>query len=378
MSHATCSAVTPSNQSLIDGEVYVPGLPSEYVTRKYGVAPEDVAKLASAENPHGASPLAVKAVAEAQSRLSLYPDWTAAALREAIGEKYGFDPEGVVCGSGETEVISMVIRAFAGPDEPVLMHSPCFPLYRIYSNCEGRAPVFSPMGKDFDPDVDRYIDTMHKVKPRIAFMTNPHNPSGRLMSEAEVRAVCDAAGGDTLLALDEAYVHYSSAEFGLDLLREYDNLIVLRTMSKAFGLAGLRVGFGISANPALIRPLRLIKPTWNMGQLQIAGAIAGINDDEHVDRAVATIREMRPYVMSGVDGIDGFRAVPGSEANFFLTEILAPELDSTKVFNELLRRGVIVKDGSDIPQLGSRYLRVDVNLKKHMDRFLWALGDISY
>jgi len=378
MSHATCSAVAPSNQSLIDGEVYVPGLPSEYVTRKYGVAPEDVAKLASAENPHGASPLAVKAVAEAQSRLSLYPDWTAAALREAIGEKYGFDPEGVVCGSGETEVISMVIRAFAGPDEPVLMHSPCFPLYRIYSNCEGRAPVFSPMGKDFDPDVDRYIDTMHKVKPRIAFMTNPHNPSGRLMSEAEVRAVCDAAGGDTLLALDEAYVHYSSAEFGLDLLREYDNLIVLRTMSKAFGLAGLRVGFGISANPALIRPLRLIKPTWNMGQLQIAGAIAGINDDEHVNRAVAAIREMRPYVMSGVDGIDGFRAVPGSEANFFLTEILAPELDSTKVFNELLRRGVIVKDGSDIPQLGSRYLRVDVNLKKHMDRFLWALGDISY
>ncbi len=372
------SSVMPSSQSLTDGEVYVPGLPSEYVTEKYGVPPEDIAKLASAENPHGPSPLAMKAVAEAQSRLSLYPDWTAKTLREAIGAKYGFDPEGVVCGSGETEVISMVIRAFAKPNEPVLMHSPCFPLYRIYANCEGRAPVFSPMGKDFDPDVDRFIDTMRSVKPKIAFMTNPHNPSGRLMSEAEVRAVCEAASDDTLLALDEAYVHYSSAKFGMDLLREYDNLIVLRTMSKAFGLAGLRVGFGISNNPALIRPLRLIKPTWNMGQLQIAGGIAGINDDEHVNRAVATIREMRPYVMSGVDKIDGFRAVPGSEANFFLTEIMAPELDSTRVFNELLQRGVIIKDGSDIPALGSRYLRVDVNLKKHMDRFLWALGDITF
>jgi len=377
MSQVACPAVMPSNQSLIDGEVYVPGLPSEYVTRKYGVAAEDIAKLASAENPHGASPLAMKAVAEAQSRLSLYPDWTAVSLREAIGQKYGFDPEGVVCGSGETEVISMVIRAFAKPNEPVLMHSPCFPLYRIYSNCEGRAPVFSPMGKDFDPDVDRYIDTLRSAKPRIAFMTNPHNPSGRLMSETEVRAVCEAASGDTLLALDEAYVHYSSAEFGMELLREYDNLLVLRTMSKAFGLAGLRVGFGIANNAALIRPLRLIKPTWNMGQMQIAGGIAGISDDEHVNRAVATIREMRPYVMSGVDRIDGFRAVPGSEANFFLTEILNPELDSTRVFNELLRRGVIVKDGSDIPALGSRYLRVDVNLKRHMDRFLWALGDIQ-
>ena len=123
--------------------------------------------------------------------------------------------------------------------------------------------------------------------------------------------------------------------------------------------------------------MRLIKPTWNMGQLQIAGGIAGINDDEHVNRAVATIQEMRPYVMKGVDAIEGFRAVPGAEANFFLTEILAPELDSTRVFNELLKRGVIVKDGSDIEGLGSRYMRVDVNLKTHMDRFLSALSDIK-
>ncbi len=371
------AAVAPSNRALVDGEVYVPGLPAEYVTQKYGVASDDVAKLASAENPHGASPLALKAVAEAQSRLALYPDWTAKTLRIAIGEKYGFDPEGVVCGSGETEVISMLIRAFAKPDEPVLMHSPCFPLYRIYSNCEGRRPVFAPMGKDFDPQVDQYIEVMRHVNPKIAFMTNPHNPSGRLMSENEVRRICEAANPDTLLALDEAYVHYSSAKFGMDLLREYDNLIVLRTFSKAFGLAGLRIGFGISNNPDLIRPLRLIKPTWNMGQMQIAGGIAGLNDDEHVARAVATIQKMRPYVTSGVDKVDGFRAVPGSEANFFLTEILDSNLDSTRVFNELLTRGVIVKDGSDIPELGSRYLRVDVNLKKHMDRFLWALADIK-
>jgi len=371
------SSVTPSYRALVDGEVYVPGLPAEYVATKYGIALEDVAKLGSAEHPYGASPLAMAAIAEAQSRISLYPDWTARHLREAIATKYGFDPEGVVCGSGETEVISMVIRAFAGPDQPVLMHAPCFPLYRIYSNCEGRKPVFAPMGEDFDPQVDQYIEIMQRVQPKIAFMTNPHNPSGRLMNEQEVRRICDAASPDTLLALDEAYVHYSSATFGMKLLREYPNLIVLRTMSKAFGLAGLRVGFAISANPDLIRPLRLIKPTWNMGQLQIIGGIAGLNDEQHVERAITTIQEMRPYVMDGVDRIPGFRAVPKSEANFFLVEILEPNLDSTRVFNGLLERGVIVKDGTDIPGLGARYLRVDVNLKKHMDRFLWALSDIK-
>jgi histidinol-phosphate aminotransferase len=368
--------VKVSFSALVEGEVYVPGLPSEYVAERYGIPLDQVAKLGSAENPHGASPKARAAVEAMMGRLDIYPEWTARRLREAIAEKYGFEPDNVVCGSGETEVISMVIRAFAAPDDPVLMHDPCFPLYRIYANCEGRRPIFAPMGKDFDPLVDQYIDILQKQKPRIAFITNPHNPSGRLLSEAEVRRICDAASEDTLVVLDEAYIHYSETEGGMHLLRQYPNLIVLRTFSKAFGLAGLRIGFGIAANPKLILPLRNIKPTWNMGQLQIAGGIAAINDDEHVNRAVTTVVEMRAYVAHGLAAIPGFRMVPGSRANFFLTEILNPDLDSTKVFNELQQRGVIVKDGTDIPGLGSRYLRVDVNLKQHMDRFVWALSDI--
>ena len=152
--------VRPSSPALVTGEVYVPGLPKEYVMSKYGIAADDIAKLASAENPHGASPKAVAAVEEARRRLDIYPDWTARPLREAIGAKYDFDPEGVVCGSGETEVISMVIRAFAAPDEPVLMHYPCFPLYRIYANAEGRRPVYVPMGKDFDPQIELYLQKL--------------------------------------------------------------------------------------------------------------------------------------------------------------------------------------------------------------------------
>lgn len=368
--------VRASYKSLTEGEVYVPGLPSEYVAQTYGIPLDQISKLGSAENPHGPSPKALAAVMEAAGRIDLYPDWTAKRLREAIGRKYGFDPDNVVCGSGETEVISMVIRAFARPDEPVLMHDPCFPLYRIYSNCEGRRPVFSPMGKDFDPLIDQYIEMMKRVQPKIAFITNPHNPSGRMVTQDEVVRICEAASEETLVVLDEAYVHYTENEFGMSLLAKYPNLIVLRTLSKAFGLAGLRIGFGIAANNALIMPLRHIKPTWNMGQLQIAGGIAGINDDEHVNRAVKTVVEMRAYVADRLASVRGFRMVPESRANFFLTEILAPELDSTKVFNELLKRGVIVKDGSDIPGLGSRYLRVDVNLKQHMDRFVSALADI--
>lgn len=368
--------VTPSFQALIDGELYVPGLSAEYVSEKYGVPLTDIAKLASAENPHGASPKARAAVEARVGKLDIYPDWTARALRTAIAEKYGFDPDGVVCGSGETEVISMVIRAFARPDEAVLMHELCFPLYRIYAVCEGRRPIYAPMGKDFEFEMDQYIELL-KQNPKIAFLTTPHNPSGRLLEEKDIRRVCEAAHEDTLVVLDEAYIHYSETEGGMHLLREYPNLIVLRTFSKAFGLAGLRIGFGISNNQKLIDPLRRIKPTWNMGQLQVAGGVAGINDDEHVARAVKTVVENREYVRQQMEKMDRFRMVPGSRSNFFLTEILDPDLGATEVFNQLLQQGVIVKDGNDIIGLGDRYLRVDVNLRKHMDRFLSALDNVK-
>jgi histidinol-phosphate aminotransferase len=368
--------VKASVSALVEGPVYVPGLSREYVAERYGIPLADIAKLGSAENPHGPSPKAMRAIAEADLEVDIYPDWTAKPLRHAIGKRYGFDPECIVCGAGETEVISLVIRAFAAPGETVLMHDPCFPIYRIYADCEGRKPLLSPMGKDFDPLVGEYVKRLEQ-KPRIAFVTTPHNPSGVLLEEPDVRRICEAASKETLLVLDEAYIHYTETDGLLKLLPEYDNLIVLRTFSKAYGLAGLRVGFGVSANADLIRPLRNLKPTWNMGHVQMIGAAAAVFDDEHVERAVKTVSESRRYIGDAMRKMNRFRMVPGSRSNFFLTEILDPALDSTLVFDRLLENGVIVKDGKDIEGLGNRFLRVDLNLRKHMDRFLSALLDID-
>jgi len=367
--------ISPSVAALTDGEIYVPGLPAEHLINTYGIPADQISKLGSAENPHGTSPLALRAVSQVLDRMAIYPEWTSRQLREAIASRYGVTPEGVVCGSGETEVIALVIRAFAGPGEPVLMHAPCFPLYRIFATMENRKPVYIPMGQDFSLEMDRYLEALAS-RPKIAFLTSPHNPSGQLVSESDVRRVCEAAHEDTLVVLDEAYIHYSETEGSVHLLREYANLMVLRTFSKAYGLAGLRVGFGISGNAALIEPLRRLKPTWNVGQLQLAGAIAGLQDNAHVERAVRTVVDMRSYVASQMAAMTRFRMVPNSRANFFLTEILDPALNSDSVFEGLLKRGVIVKNGNHIEGLGSRYLRVDLNLKVHMDRFLNALNDL--
>ena len=370
--------VQVSSKSLLKDEAYTPGLSREHVARAYGIPLDEVAKLGSAENPLGPSPKAAAAIERAKGQIDIYPDWTASLLRNAIGETYGFDPKCVVCGSGETEVISLIVRAFAAPGDPILMHEPSFPIYHIFAENEGRRPVYVPMGANFDLAVDRYLETMRACAPKIAFITNPHSPTGRLMEEQDIRRICEAAGNDTLVALDEAYIHYAETAGGIELTREFSNVIVLRTFSKAFGLAGLRLGFGIAANTGLISPLINLKPTWNLGQMQIAGGIAAIGDEEHVRRTVGTIVEMRAYITSRLAGLNRFRMVPGSRSNFFLLEILDPDLDSTGVFHALLRRGVIVKDGAvSFRGLCHRFLRIDVSLKKHMDRLADALQDIE-
>jgi histidinol-phosphate aminotransferase len=355
-------------------EAYVPGLTQEYVSKKYGVPIEDVAKLGSAENPFGPSPRAADAI-KAADTLDNYPDWTARALREKIATKYGFASDEVICGAGETEIMSWIIRAFSAPGDHVLMFVPAFPIYHMAAENEGRVPAFVGMGEELEFRWEDYLGAMTPAV-KIAFLTNPHSPTGRLMTAAEIRSVCEAAK-DQLVVLDEAYIHFSKTNGGMDLVKEYDNLIVLRTFSKVYGLAGLRVGFGI-ANSRIIAPLFHIKPTWNMGALQIAGAVAALDDDAYVAKTINKIAEMREYIISMIAGLNRFSVVGEPSSNFFMLRIDDPDLDSNQMFEELLKRGVIVKDGAvSFIGLGKRYLRVDVSLKKQMDRLVWALQDIS-
>lgn len=370
-----------AHAGLDDPEYYVPGLPTDYVAQRYGIEPERIAKLGSAENPFGASPRAKAAVADTLDRLHLYPTWTAEPLREKIAEVYGYSPDQVVCGAGETEIISLIIRAFCEPGGRILMPGPCFPIYHLFAEAEGRVPVLAHAATDratMAMDVDGYLEHITD-DTRIVFITNPHSPSGTWMSEADVRRIVEAAP-QALVVLDEAYVHYSDTSGYIHLARDYEHLAVLRTFSKAFGLAGLRIGFGV-APKAVIGALLAVKTTWNMGQLQIAGGVAALDDDEHVQRTVDMIVSSRAYVKDRFEdpasGLGRFRMIAGSRSNFFLVEILDPETDSTKVFDGLLERGVIVKDGSiSFRGLDKRFLRCDVNVKEKMDLLVTALADL--
>jgi histidinol-phosphate aminotransferase len=222
---------------------YTAGLTPEVVAAKYNLPLDRVSKLGSAENHFGASPLALEAVTRTLGKLSAYPEWSARVLREKIGAKYGYDPDRVVCGCGETEIISWVIRAFAAAGDRILMHEPCFPLYHKIAEAEGRVPVFQPMGEDFEFHFDDFIGKIAS-DVRVVFITAPHSPTGKMPTEADVRRFIEAAR-NAVVVLDEAYVHFSGTEGHIHLAHAYDNVIVMRTFSKVFGLGGLRVGFAI-------------------------------------------------------------------------------------------------------------------------------------
>ncbi len=368
------STVRFSHPGLEAPEFYVPGLSADSVMQRYGIHPTEISKLGSAENPLGASPLAVSAIQESLGDLHLYPSWTAESLRNKIGETYGFEPDRIMCGAGETEIISWLIRACCEPGGRIQMPGPCFPIYHLFAEAEGRVAALIHEATDpqsMSLDVDTYIAAIDK-QTRIVFVTNPHSPSGTWLDETSIRAIIEAAP-EAVVVLDEAYVHYSGTHGYIHLVDEYPNLVVLRTFSKAFGLAGLRVGFGVGPRP-LIDACLAVKPTWNMGVLQMTGAAAALDDTSHIGDTVATIAKGRAHAQERFEELDRFEMIAGSRSNFFLVRIVDPDTDSTRVFEHLLQQGVIVKDGSvSFRGLKRRFLRCDANLPEHMDRLVEAL-----
>jgi histidinol-phosphate aminotransferase len=363
-----------ANPDIAAVEPYTPGLGPEDVTRRFGEVPAPIVKLASGENPLGASPKGVEGVQEGTRELALYPDWTAARLRRRVADHAGVAPEQVVCGAGETEIIGGIVRAFAEPGGEIAMARPTFPLYHQYAHAEGRTVRFADGGDKLDVGPEPMLATVSE-RTRVAFVTSPHNPTGRCWALDDVARLCERVP-DALVVLDEAYVHFSDRPSGFTILADHPNLIVLRTFSKAYGLAGLRVGYGV-ASPEVIGLLMRVKPTWNLGPLQVLGAAAALDDDAFLTRTTSLVRDMRRRVEDAVGRQPKLRLVDGSEANFILVRVADPGLDSRQVVDHFLRQGLVVKDGAvSYLGLGDRHLRIDAPAPEVLPRVEAAIRSL--
>jgi histidinol-phosphate aminotransferase len=356
------------NVHLASLPVYIPGRPIEEVARELGLDPGGIIKLASNENPFGPSPKAVQAIIRAASQAHLYPDGSAFELKRRIGAKLRLDPSQLILGNGSNEILELIGHAFLEPGDEVLAPEHCFAVYPIVAALFGAKLVLSP-SRAFGADIDALLARV-TARTRVIFLANPNNPTGTLTPREDLRRLLAAAPRQALVVLDEAYVEFLDEPFESEAhVRDGSapNLMIVRTFSKVYGLAGLRVGFG-AARAELIAAMEKARQPFNLNAVAQAAALAALDDEEHLLRTSANNR-------GGLDRLHTAFAELGlpfvrSFANFVMVNVG----DGIAVFGALQRRGIIVRP---LASYGLReWVRVTVGTPSENERFLDALRSV--
>jgi histidinol-phosphate aminotransferase len=358
----------PFNPALANLPVYQPGRPMEEVARELGLPVAGILKLASNENPLGPSPAALAAIERALQSLHIYPDGNAYYLKQRLAEKLGVPPANLLVGNGSNEIIELAGHALIDPGGEVVVSQFCFAVYPIVTHLFGGRLVIVP-ARDHGHDLPAMARAI-TLRTRIVFVANPNNPTGTLASAQEVKRLVSQIPPQVLLAMDEAYLEFVDQPCDLlPLIREgqVKNLLLMRTFSKIYGLAGLRVGYGIG-HPELISALEKARQPFNLNAMAQIGALAALDDDEHLQRTRRNNREGLRFFE------DAFRQWPlkfvPSAANFVMVEVG----DGQRVFGELQKLGVIVRPmaGYQLPS----WIRITVGTPAENARCLAALQKV--
>jgi histidinol-phosphate aminotransferase len=348
-------------------DVYQPGKPIEELERELGIS--GAIKVASNENPLGPSPKALAAIPAALPQLHLYPDAGGFALRRALSAKLGVPLEQLTLGNGSNDLLYQLVLATCEMTDEVLSHKYAFLSYRLSAQVAGRPFVAAPTTADLACDVDALLAAI-TPNTKLVVLGSPNNPTGSHLTKGDADRILKALPERALLVIDEAYAEYAAAwpeidhVDGLALQKQDKRVIVLRTFSKIYGLAGLRVGYAV-ANPAVVDLVNRVGRTFHVSSLAMVGAIAALGDDEHVaisaKHARASIEHMRREVKA---------KVYPSLANFVLIDCGKP---SSPVYDKLLRMGVIVRPMAawGLPN----HIRVSVGSAQEIPRVIGALNE---
>jgi histidinol-phosphate aminotransferase len=362
------SSKVPQQPGLKNVPAYVPGKPIEEVQRMYGL--QDVIKLASNENPLGPSPKAVEALRQAAGRVNLYPDGQSYSLRKALAAHLRVPMEYIAIGNGADGLILQLSLGYLDETCEVLVSRSSFPIYDIYSQIMHARLVKTPL-KGFGLDLEAMTDAIHPGT-RLIYVCNPNNPTGTTVSAQELDRFLSHVPEHVLVVCDEAYYEFVDTPDYPDSL-EYirqgrQNMIVLRTFSKVYGIAGLRVGYGI-AHPDVLAPMLAVKEPFSVNLLAQAAAEAALEDTEFVHRTVQVNREGRCYLLGEFARL-GLRAIP-SHTNFLLVE-LGPRAD--EVIQKLLQQGLIIRPckAYDLPE----FARITIGAPEQNSRLVNLLEGI--
>jgi histidinol-phosphate aminotransferase len=343
---------------------YEPGKPEEELKRELGI--DDVVKLASNENPYGPSPKAIDAVSGDALQLHRYPDPRGHDLRQALANHHGVPAEQLCLGNGSNELIDLICRVTASRGEHAVFGHPSFPCYRIGSVAQELSFAAVPLRDHLHWNVDDLLDAV-TPKTKLLFIPNPNNPTGSYIARGELERLLLSLPERVLAVIDEAYFEYADAEDfapATELRNTRERLAILRTFSKAYGLAGLRVGYAIGT-PELVTTLNRLRAPFNVGTPGHVAAQAALADDAHLRTTVAATVRDRAKLANALEA-DGLQVAP-SQANFVLVDLQRP---GRAVYEALLREGVIVRAMRAPLQ---SWIRVTVGKPEENERFLRSL-----
>ncbi len=349
---------------------YVPGKPIEEVQREYGI--DRSIKLASNENPLGPSPMAVAAIHQALANLHRYPDAGAYDLTHSLAEKYHIDPGNIVLGNGSDDIIALLATVLLNPNDEVILPQPSFLFYEISVRSSGALPIWVPL-KSFKTDLAGMI---RKISPktRMIFLNVPHNPTGTIISRTDFEDFIAEIPPQIVIVLDEAYIEFVTdlnCTNSFDYL-DIDNTIVgMRTFSKVFGLAGLRVGYGVMPL-ALAELLHRVRQPFNVNTLAQVSARAALNDDEFLKRTVNLVHDELEFIYAALDRLA--MTYIRSQANFLMIEIDNGQ-SADEISEKMMMQGVIVRSMTTYgyPQ----HIRVTIGRREENLRFLEVLEKVK-
>ncbi|ALE55577.1 histidinol-phosphate aminotransferase [Burkholderia sp. OAS925] len=348
---------------------YIAGKPISEVAREFGLDEAKIVKLASNENPLGMPESAQRAMAQAASELGRYPDANAFELKTALSERYGVPSDWITLGNGSNDILEIAAHAFVEKGQAIVYAQYSFAVYALATQGLGARAIVVPAVK-YGHDLDAMLAAITD-DTRLIFVANPNNPTGTFIEGPKLEAFLDKVPRHVAVVLDEAYTEYLPAEKRYDSIgwvRRYPNLLVSRTFSKAFGLAGLRVGFAI-AQPELTDLLNRLRQPFNVNTLAQAAAIAALNDQAFLEKTAALNAQGYRRLTEAFDKL-GLEYVP-SDGNFVLVRVGNDDAAGNRVNLELLKQGVIVRPVGNygLPQ----WLRVTIGLPQENEAFIAAL-----
>jgi len=358
------------NAVLDDIVSYEAGKPIELVVRDFGIESKDVVKLASNENPYGCSPKVQDAVRDIVANMALYPDDSMMNLKASLSRKFLVEEDELIIGAGSDQVIEFAIHAKASKGSKILMNSITFAMYEIYAKQVG-AQVVRTTSREHD--LEEFYELYVEHKPEIIFICTPNNPTGDAIARKELMNFLDKIDAETLVVVDGAYMEYTAFKDAdksvtpQELIGAYDNVLYLGTFSKAYGLGGMRVGYGI-AHKTIIKAFYKLRPPFNITTLSLEAATVALDDEAFVQSCIAkNFEEMGRYndfaAKHGLEAIESFTN--------FVTLVFDEGRSASKLAQELLEQGMIVRD---LKGYGLNAIRVTIGTPAQNDRF-FALSE---